>query len=345
MKEKYNLPTNYFYIDVWPLADPLLYVCDPDVAQQVTVNHVTPKHPKNVEFMLHLAGPGDMVSSDGPHWKRWRSIFNPGFAASHLMSLVPGIVDDSLVFCEKMREHADKGEVFRLEEDATRLTIDIIGKVALDLPLGAQRGENELVTALRDQVQLLPNEGIAIPFAMYRPDKVYQRWKNDRIMNSYIGKVLDERFAKAGTESASAYVGQKKQRRRAILDLALDAYQAELNQAEKGQEKGQLAMDAEFKQGAITQIRTFIFAGHDTTSSTICYALYMLQKNPECLAKLRKEHDEVLGGVENTPNTIRQDPHILNKLEYTLAVIKETLRLYVLIVTLWSVCRVPRLTF
>lgn len=39
------------------------------------------------------------------------------------MSLVPGIVDESLLFCQNIAEHADKGEVFRLEEDATKLTV------------------------------------------------------------------------------------------------------------------------------------------------------------------------------------------------------------------------------
>jgi len=48
---------------------------------------------------------------------------NPGFAAAHLMSLVPGIVDESLLFCQNIAEHADKGEVFRLEEDVTKLTV------------------------------------------------------------------------------------------------------------------------------------------------------------------------------------------------------------------------------
>lgn len=123
MKQKYNIETDYFYVDVWPIMDPLLYIFDPDIAQQVTVDHVLPKHWSLASFLIHLSGPGDMVSSDGPHWKKWRSIMNPGFAASHLMSLVPGIVDDSLVFCERMAEHAEKNEVFRLEEDATRLTV------------------------------------------------------------------------------------------------------------------------------------------------------------------------------------------------------------------------------
>ena len=70
--------------------------------------------------MIHLAGPGDMVSSDGPHWKKWRAIFNPGFAGSHLMTLVPGIVDYVTIFAEKLTDLSTKHEPFRLEEIATR---------------------------------------------------------------------------------------------------------------------------------------------------------------------------------------------------------------------------------
>ena len=87
-------------------------------------------------------------------------------------------------------------------------------------------------------------------------------------------------------------------------------------------------MDEEFKAAAIVHIRTFIFAGHDTTSSVISYAFYLLSKNPSCLAKLRKEHDEVLGTVEDAPQSIKDDPYILHRLEYTLAVIRETMRLF-----------------
>ncbi|KAK4540921.1 hypothetical protein LTR36_008429 [Oleoguttula mirabilis] len=330
IKEKYNIETDYFYLDVWPLADPMLHVFDPDVAQQVTVDLALPKHSTMADFMIHLAGPGDMVSSNGPHWKKWRTIMNPGFAASHLISLVPGIVDDSLIFCQRMVEHAEKGEIFRLEENATRLTVDIIGKVTMDLKLNTQSAPNEMVTAFREQVQLVPNEGMLDPLAMWRPKGIYKRWRNGRVMNRYIGKVLDERFARADN-IAGRPVGERKQRKRVMIDLALDAYQSQQSggEAEKAQvNTNPPQMDAEFRRAAITQIRTFVFAGHDTTSSTICYALYMLQKNPECMARIRQEHDENLGGVESAPQLIKDDPHILKKLDYTMCVVRETLRLW-----------------
>lgn len=175
------------------------------------------------------------------------------------MTLVPDIVDDGVVFTAKLSEHAERGEVFRLEEDATRLTVDIIGKVALDLQLGTQRGENEMITAFREQVTLLPNSGFMDPFLMWWPSGIYKRWRNARIMDRYLGRVLEERLAKQGSQ-ADRQAGGKKERKRVIVDLALQEYH-KLQAEDKREEDLAGGIDEKFKKAAITQIRTFIFAG------------------------------------------------------------------------------------
>lgn len=89
--KKYDLGT-YFYVDLWPLVsdkdtppnaeevlmptqnDPILYVFDPDIAQQVTVETSLPKYKALKEFLIELVGLGDIVSSDGEYWKKWRQI-------------------------------------------------------------------------------------------------------------------------------------------------------------------------------------------------------------------------------------------------------------------------------
>lgn len=243
------------------------------------------------------------------------------------MSLVPGMVDQGVIYTDVLAEHAATGDVFRLEEATTRLTIDVIGKVALDLDFNMQRGDNACVHALRDQVFWLPNEGPANPLVGWNPYAWYRLWRNDRIMKDYIGKVLDERFA-----TKEANLLPRKDRKRTIMDLALDSYlSGEAEADENGQRPKNAAkpqLDQEFRAGAITQIRIFLFAGHDTTSSTICYALYLLSKHPACLEQIRQEHERILGPVDAAAETIRRDPYILNKLEYTNAVVKETLRLF-----------------
>lgn len=56
--------------------------------------------------------------------------------------------------------------------------------------------------------------------------------------------------------------------------------------------------------------------------------LKLLQNNPSCLEKLRAEHDAVLRlEVDKAAQILISSPHLLHSLPYTLAVIKETLRL------------------
>jgi len=98
----------------------------------VTVTHSLPKHWSLRTFLAPFGGWENLVSMEGHEWKAWRSIFNPGFAPANLMGLVPNIVEEVEVFARVLGEWADRGEVVILEEVATKVTVDVIGKVVLD---------------------------------------------------------------------------------------------------------------------------------------------------------------------------------------------------------------------
>ena len=79
----------------------------------------------------------------------------------------------------------------------------------------------------------------------------------------------------------------------------------------------------------IKHVKIFMFAGHDTTATTLAMALHLIDKYPEIGSKLREEHDRVLGPDPNeAPRIISADPTVLNQLPYTQAIFKETLRLF-----------------
>ena len=65
-----------------------------------------------------------------------------------------------------------------------------------------------------------------------------------------------------------------------------------------------------------------MFAGHDTSTSTVTFALYELAHHPDVLARLCEEQDRVLGGA---PPTIDQ---MERELPYLDMVVDEVLRLY-----------------
>ncbi|KAL9123054.1 MAG: hypothetical protein Q9187_000381 [Circinaria calcarea] len=317
IQEKYGLG-DFFYLDAWPFSYVLLMIVDPDITYQITVKSSLPKHKAVKDFMKLLVDSHvNLVSSDGIEWSTWRRSFNPGFSVSHLMTHIPGIVEDSLVFCDILHEHARKGDVFRLEEAATRLTIDIIARVILDTRLNSQTSDNELANAIQSQVQWIPQGSPSAPWDAYNPWALVVLWWNTRKMTNYLSKVLDQRDT----------TGANRSKRKHVIDFVLEtSLGGKRPNTSTTTAKG---IDSTFKKHVISQVKTLLFAGHDTVSGTICYALHLLSKDAEWLAKVRKEHDQVFGpDLDNAPQLIKSNGHLLQKLEYTLAVIKEVLRLY-----------------
>lgn len=185
--------------------------------------------------------------------------------------------------------------------------------------MNAQTTENDFVSAFRSQLTWLLGNNARKPFAIFNPMRpivfAYNKWRMDR----FLSKVMDERFASRPGEATRN--GTNK-RNRPVIDLALDAYLDE-------EDNKSTVIDATFKKFAMDQIKIFMFAGHDTTSSTICYIAYTLSKHPDAMRKVRAEYDEVFGkDVQQTAQTIRDDPYLLNRLPYSVAIIKEVLRLY-----------------
>lgn len=137
-------------------------------------------------------------------------------------------------------------------------------------------------------------------------------------MNKYVSKEIDHRYARL--QRSENHI---QERGKSIVDLVLTAY---LKEDPTRQAK---SLDNTFKRFTMNQVKLFLFSGHDTTSSTVCYIFYTMATKPDVLDRLRAEHDSALGpeGLQ-TASSIAADPFLLNKLPYTSAVIKEVLRLY-----------------
>ncbi|BAZ13485.1 cytochrome P450 [Calothrix sp. NIES-4071] len=132
--------------------------------------------------------------------------------------------------------------------------------------------------------------------------------------------------------------GQMKQRQRQVHDLL----QAEITEKRAKQddkrgdvlslmmaardETGQAMSDEELRD----ELLTILFAGHETTSTTLSWAFYQIHQNPDILEKLQHELDSL--GDNNNPMEIAQLP-------YLTAVCQETLRMYPVLPVLF-----PRIT-
>lgn len=76
-------------------------------------------------------------------------------------------------------------------------------------------------------------------------------------------------------------------------------------------------------------LKALLLGGHGTTTDTFTFVIMFLSIYPETLNRLREEHDSIFSpDLASTIDMLNEDPSRTNTMEFTNAVIKETLRFY-----------------
>ncbi|KAK3214391.1 hypothetical protein GRF29_28g2965198 [Pseudopithomyces chartarum] len=278
----------------------------------------------HLHFMKPITGGPNLISMSDQEWKTWRSLFNPGFSTAALTEGIPHIVKCTQVFQEKLKERTEAG-ITILDDLTTRLTMDVILKLTLDADLNYQRSENALATAL-DYITRW--HSFWDPRVLMHPLRPLIQKYYGSVMNSLIRKELEQRFTELKEEQFNPSTSASHQSKsKSVVTLAIQSYISEKKHC--ADLIRQPKLEKHFAQYATYQIRLFLFAGNDTTSSTMVYVYHLLSQHPEALQTTREEHDAIFGiDTSSTAEALIQKPALLNQCKYTMAVVKEVLRLY-----------------
>ncbi|KAL1961372.1 hypothetical protein VTO42DRAFT_100 [Malbranchea cinnamomea] len=307
ISRKYNLP-DVFYLDLWPFQPPMLVLCRPDLVAQVTTVKAWPKPAIIQQFLDLLIDRDSIFTADGAKWKYLHSVFAPAFAPAQLRSMVDGMLEEVIIYYDRLVELAQSGEEFSMDEATIALTLNVIGRAVFNTSFRTSEGK-ELIAEYRGLVNEL------IEASRNPVYKMLSSWKtreNLRRVDRAIERALVDRFNVLKADRASPS--------NSIMDLVL---RQRLGVSED------IGSDKAFMDMAISNIKTFLLAGHETTAGTLGFIFMLLSKHPEIVEKARQEHDEVFSPDLNlTREILRKRPEKLNDLAYTTAIIKETLRLF-----------------
>lgn len=274
---------------------------------------------------------------EGEHWRTQRRRFNKGFAPAYLHTLIPLIVSKTRIFLDRLTEHATKEDDFRLKDLTTDMTTDVITQVAIDKDFHAQtvpegqgaKSRFGILTAIVTMSSLMEKVGQGFDIGAYiYPQRRIKEWVFDKI---YSRALYDQIISKLpSTRSASEKAESATSSARSIVSLAL-----------KGVEPTAAVLES-----TVSQVKTFLFAGQDTTSTLIQWMAYELAKTfpsspfysehyRQVRERLCAEHKDAFGSVEPTALLDLLEQHDVNvdellgaKLPYTTAFVKETLRLH-----------------
>lgn len=188
----------------------------------------------------------------------------------------------------------------------------------MDLDLGAQLDEaqqNPVARLFRELLQTYNNAGIG--WFWLKPLLMLRRRRLAREVDEAIKSAIRQKFVELKESSKDNSSAALAESGRSVLALSL-------------RDVDELTPDV--LQQTSDQIKSFLFAGHDTTSIALQWCFYELSRTPRVLAALRAELDKVFGPGTD-PNTVAEaltarGEEVIGKMQYTSAIIKEVLRLY-----------------
>ncbi|OJD37523.1 cytochrome p450 52a11 [Diplodia corticola] len=321
--------------DFRPFYWQIAIIASHDVCEQITKSSKTfpysvPKSPTMGE-LLPLIGERSLLIAEDDTWKALRRTYNQGFAPTHLATLLPRIVEKTKLFLHRLDELAKSGTSSPMDNLCIDLTFDIIGAVVMDVDLNAQLNTSEQSALVRYYRQLISTYTdqsglIGIPT---NPFLTRRRKKLTKLIDDELKAIITSQHAEviaAKDADAEPSNNNRKNRPRSVLALSLQADYASPTTSSS-------SLSALALQTTADTLKTFLFAGHDTTSVLLQWAFYELSRTPRALASLRAELASVFGPAATSGDiadalAAPAGDDALKKLAYTSAVIKETLRLY-----------------
>jgi hypothetical protein len=277
-----------------PLFGPAVVVSDPALVKQLflTPADVAGNPQPNLGVML---GRGSMFSLDGEEHRRRRKLLVPPFHGKRMQAY------ESIIEEEVLREAATwpEGQEFETLPSMMRITLTVI----LRAVFGAEGAEFEELRDLLPRWVELASRLVALPFAA----NSLGRWSPGArlaALRARYDEIIDAMITRALADPA---LGQRSD----VLALMLQA------RYDDGEPMS--------RRHVADEMLTLLGAGHETTATTLSWAVERLRRHPRLLGRLAAEADA--GGSELRQATILEVQRTRPVIDATARKVKARMRL------------------
>jgi len=269
-----------------------LVVNHPDAIRHILVNNVKNySRRKSYAFLQELLGDG-LLTSEGEPWRKQRRLSQPAFSKEQLHGLITQM-DVSIQ--DYLKENWNTNSFVDLEKSMNVITLQILTQSILYSP--TQSYFEKVQFDLHDALQYMTSSRFnALKILSKLPSKKKTKGKAAiKNVKTLVAKIISDR--------ANPY----SEKFNDLLEMLMST-----KDEETGESLGQEAL--------LDEVMTMFVAGHDTTAAALTWIIYLLNKNPKALDRMKEELNVNWDGKVVTFET-------LNSLPYMKMVIQEALRL------------------
>ncbi|MBL0403130.1 cytochrome P450 [Microvirga aerilata] len=275
-------------------------VNDPAVVRHILLDNAANYRKDDLQIRILAPGLGrGLVTAEGDEWRLQRRTIAPLFTPRTVGGFFPAMVEAAERLVRRWQRRRD-GRVVDASLDMTRVTLDVLERTIFTQ--GVPRDPDALGRAITRYFNSIgrvdPLDIFGFPDWVPRIGRLRAR-PSIQFFEETVNELINAR---------KALLAQGAPAPRDLLTLLLEAADPET---------GKGLSDIEVR----TNIITFIGAGHETTANALSWSLYLISQDERIRAKVEREVDEVLGEGP-------LEPHHLERLVYTRAVIDEAVRLY-----------------
>ena len=264
------------------------------------VKHVLQENPRNYHkdlapyrLLKPLLGQG-LVTNDGESWLQQRRLIRPAFHRKRLAAFGTLMTGATLTMLDQWQRFAGWDQPLEVAAEMLRLTLRIAGQALFNIDLS---DETPTVGQAVASVNKLLSEYLYAPFpSLIIPTPRSRRLQAAcRTLDQVVHDIITQR-RQQNTDTGD------------LLSMLLLAHDERTDQSMNDQQ-------------VRDEVMTLLIAGHETVSTALTWAWYLLSQHPEIERRLHSELDDVLGGHLPTVEH-------LARLTYTRMVTEEVLRLY-----------------
>ncbi|GLJ51762.1 hypothetical protein SUGI_1099980 [Cryptomeria japonica] len=292
----------------WFGPNAMLVVPHPELIKEILSTKFGnyPKPPAN-PLGRQLLGKG-LAGLKGEKWAQHRKIINPAFHMDRLKGMIPTIVRSGANMLDGWSKLILSGaSEIDVQKEFNDLTADVISRTAF----GSSFTEGKHIFEMQNKQMILVVDSfrsVYIPGFRFLPTaKNRQRWNVEKEIRRSLRKIIDGRERTAITEKSGRYGAD-------LLGLMM----SESKEQGRGNAKSNGSLSTE---EIIDECKTFYFAGHETTSVLLTWAIILLGIHQDWQEQGRREVLQVCG-KNNYP-----DAECLNRLKIVRAILYKLMTL------------------